>query len=56
MSSPTWTPSCGLAGPTPRVEVTRAEVSTAGSLTPPYRAGARAAAGASLPTTSTDPT
>jgi hypothetical protein len=33
----------------------RAEVGTAGSPTPPYRVGARAAARASLPTTSTYP-
>jgi hypothetical protein len=55
MSSPTWRPSRGLANTAPGVEVTHAEVGTMGSPTPPYRVGARAAARALLPTTSTDP-
>jgi hypothetical protein len=55
MSSPTRRPSHGLANAAPGVEVTRAEVGTAGSPTPPFRVGARAAARALLPTTSTDP-
>jgi hypothetical protein len=56
MSSPTRRPSRGLANTAPGVEVTRAEVGTAGSPMSPYRVGARAEARALLPTTSTDPT
>jgi hypothetical protein len=54
MSSPMRRPSRGLADATPGVEVTRAEVGTASSPTPPYKVGAHAAVEALLPTTSTN--